>query len=124
MEMVFQGSPVQHRYVNIFRVFLIEGIFTVLLAIASFFLIVSLPEHSTFLKPEEKTLLLKRLAEDDASNTDEQKTPLTIKEVFKTMTHWKVVLPCVSTPMFLPNLTCSHNPVFSPALHAISPPAH
>jgi hypothetical protein len=93
MEMVSQGSPAQHRYVNMFRVFLLEGLFTVLFAIASFFLIVPLPEHSTFLKPEEKTLLLKRLAEDDASNTDGDKTPLSIKDILKTMTHWKIVLP-------------------------------
>jgi hypothetical protein len=124
MEMVLRGSPVQDIYVNLFRVFLIEGIFTVLLAIASFFLIVPLPEDSTFLKPDEKTILLKRLAEDDASNTDEEKTPLTIKDIFKTMTHWKIVLPCALTPLFLSNPTCSHNPVFSPALHAISPPVH
>ncbi len=124
MEMVFQDSPAQHRYVNMFRVFLIEGLFTVLLAIASFFLIVPLPEHSTFLKPEEKSLLLKRLAEDDASNTNEEKTPLTITDIFKTMTHWKIVFPCALNLLFLPKPTCSHNPVFSPALHAISPPVH
>jgi hypothetical protein len=102
----YPKPPVQHRYVNIFRVFLIEGIFTVLLAIASFFLIVPLPEHSTFLKPEEKTLLLKRLAEDDASNTNGDKTPLTLMDIFKTMTHWKIVLPCVFTSFSLPNPTC------------------
>jgi hypothetical protein len=101
MEMVLQCCPVQDRYIDMLRVFLIEGLFTVLLAIASFFLIVPLPEHSTFLKPEEKTLLLKRLAEDDASNTNEQKTPLTITDIFKTMTHWKIVLPCAFTPLCL-----------------------
>jgi hypothetical protein len=124
MEMVLKGCPVQHRYVNMFRVFLIEGLFTIVLAIASFFLIVPLPEHSTFLKPEEKTLLLKRLAEDDASNAKEDKTPLTIKDIFKTMTHWKIVLPCAFTSFFIPNPTCSQTPVFSPASHAMSLPAH
>ncbi|PMD17140.1 MFS general substrate transporter, partial [Hyaloscypha hepaticicola] len=95
-------------------VFLIEGLFTFLFAIASLFLIIPLPEHSTFLKPEEKTLLLKRLAEDDASNIDEVKTPLTINDIFKTMTHWKVVLPLLAC--FACNIAASALTAFQPTV--------
>jgi hypothetical protein len=75
------------------RVFIIEGLFTLLLATISFYLIVHLPEKAAFLTSAEKALLLKRLQEDSLSNSEGDKIPLTLKDVAKTMTHWKVVLP-------------------------------
>jgi hypothetical protein len=46
------------------RIFIIEGLITIVAAIAGWFLIPDYPEHSTFLKPEEKIVLLKVLAID------------------------------------------------------------
>jgi hypothetical protein len=92
-------SPiVSQHYADNPRVFIIEGLFTILLAITSFFLIVPLPENVTFLTPSEKTLLLKRLEGDQLTATSEDKTPLTLSQIIKTMTHWKIVLPFVPLP--------------------------
>ena len=70
-----------------------EGLITILLSIIAFFLVVPLPENANFLTPDEKTLLLKRIEADNESSTDEDKAPLTLKQVVKVMTHWKIVLP-------------------------------
>lgn len=70
-----------------------EGLFTILQILTSFFLISPLPEHETFLSPDEKALLLKRLEEDILIRSSEDKTPLTFTEIVKTMTPWKVILP-------------------------------
>jgi hypothetical protein len=51
-------SPIiSQHYADNPRVFIIEGLFTILLAITSFFLIVPLPENVTFLTPSEKQQL-------------------------------------------------------------------
>jgi hypothetical protein len=88
-------SIISQHYADKPRVFIIEGLFTVLLAITSFFLIAPLPENVTFLTPSEKSLLLKRLEDDHLTATSEDKTPLTLSQIIKTMTHWKIVLPFV-----------------------------
>jgi hypothetical protein len=89
---------ISQHYADKPRVFIIEGLFTILLAIASFFLIVPLPENVTFLTPSEKIILLKRLEGDHLTAASEDKTPLTLSQAIKTMTHWKVVLPFVPLP--------------------------
>ena len=92
--MVREASSLCSEFANnVSRVFLIEGMFTVLLSGIAFFSIVPLPEDSKFLTSDEKSLLLKRLEEDNIAPTDEDRTPLTLKQVLKVMTHWKVVLP-------------------------------
>lgn len=45
-------------------IFIIEGVVTVLIGAASKLFIVDWPETAKFLKPEERILLLRRLAED------------------------------------------------------------
>jgi len=45
-------------------IFIIEGLFTIVIAVASKFLIVDWPEESTFLNDQERVLLLYRLSED------------------------------------------------------------
>ncbi|KAL4899548.1 hypothetical protein BDW74DRAFT_109628 [Aspergillus multicolor] len=45
-------------------IFILEGLATILLAITAKFLIVDWPESATFLSPDEKTCLLRRLSED------------------------------------------------------------
>lgn len=47
--------------------FILEGIATVVLALLSYFIIPDWPEKANFLNAEEKTLLLRRLAEDSGS---------------------------------------------------------
>ncbi|PMD51012.1 MFS general substrate transporter [Hyaloscypha bicolor E] len=95
-------------------VFIIEGLFTILLAITSFFLIVPLPEDVTFLTPSEKTLLLKRLEGDHLTATSEDKTPLTLSQIIKIMTHWKIVLPLLAC--FACNIATSATTAFQPTV--------
>ncbi|KAE9367184.1 vitamin H transporter [Stipitochalara longipes BDJ] len=94
-------------------VFVIEGLFTILLALTSFFLLVPLPENATFLSSSEKSLLLARLSEDNPT-TSKDNTPLTFIEIFKTMTHWKVVLPLLAC--FACNIAASALTAFQPTV--------
>ena len=48
------------------RIFILEGIFTVVIAALSKFVIVDWPEHAKFLTEEERELLIARLAADVA----------------------------------------------------------
>jgi len=71
-----------------YRIFIIEGIITVAVAIASWWLIVPFPEESTFLEPEEKELMLSRVKAD--SGHDANEAPITPKLVLHHLKDWKV----------------------------------
>jgi MFS family permease len=45
-------------------IFILEGIFTVIVAIAAYWIVPDWPETAKFLKPEERELLIARLAMD------------------------------------------------------------
>ncbi|KAN0091727.1 MFS general substrate transporter [Hyaloscypha variabilis] len=94
-------------------VFIIEGLFTILLALTSFFLLVPLPENATFLTSTEKKILLARLSEDNPTALQDD-TPLTIIEALQTMTHWKVVLPLLAC--FACNIAASALAAFQPTV--------
>jgi hypothetical protein len=70
-----------------------EGIITLCLCFLAFFFVVPLPENAAFLTHDEKAFLLKRLRLDDSEGDVEgDVTPLTLSQVFKIASHWKVVL--------------------------------
>ena len=48
------------------RIFIIEGLLTVVVGIAALFLVVDYPEEANFLTSEERQLLSQRMAEDNA----------------------------------------------------------
>jgi len=70
------------------RIFIIEGIITIVVAFASWWLIVPFPEHCEFLTPEEKELMLARVKED--SGHDANEAPITAKLVLHHLKDWKV----------------------------------
>jgi hypothetical protein len=101
-------SPPSHpsRHPLIYkRIFIMEGLVTLILSIAAFFLLVPLPENATFLTPDEKAFLLKKLEQDVKENSAESDTtPLGLREVVRIASNWKVVLTYVSilsTPRLL-----------------------
>jgi hypothetical protein len=70
-----------------------EGLVTLILSIAAFFLLVPLPENATFLTPDEKAFLLERLEQDVKGNSAEpDTTPLRFREVVRIVSNWKVLL--------------------------------
>lgn len=50
-------------------IFIIEGLATVVLAIASYWLVPDWPETATFLQPHEREMLIRRLADDTLGAT-------------------------------------------------------
>ncbi|KAL1999386.1 hypothetical protein VTN02DRAFT_4595 [Thermoascus thermophilus] len=70
-------------------IFIVEALITVVISVASFFLIVPFPEHCTFLTPQEKKLLLDRLAEDGGSARDDR---IEWRRVLETAMDWKIWL--------------------------------
>ena len=56
-------------FADTIRIFIIEGLATVVAAVAAFFLIVDWPENAKFLNTEEKNLLIHRLETDGNSGT-------------------------------------------------------
>jgi hypothetical protein len=46
------------------RIFILEGVFSILYAILAFFVIPGFPKDATFLTDEERTVLLARLEEE------------------------------------------------------------
>jgi hypothetical protein len=75
------------------RIFIMEGLVTLILSIAACLLVVPLPENAAFLTPDEKEFLLKRLEQDVKENSAEtDTTPLGFKEVVRIASNWKVVL--------------------------------
>ena len=63
-------------------IFIIEGLVTVITAIASKFLIVDWPETSTFLTIEERDFLLRRLSEDRGEATMDRLDGSALKRTF------------------------------------------
>ncbi|KAK0653773.1 putative transporter [Lasiodiplodia hormozganensis] len=72
-------------------IFIIEGLITVVFSFCSIFWIVPFPEKSTMFTPEEKAVLLTRIAEDGGGVRHDKLDP---KRFFKYMMDWKIWL-CV-----------------------------
>jgi len=91
-------------------IFLLEGLATVVFAVASFFLIVDYPETATFLTVEEKQYLLERLRVDRSSSS----MLFDMRFVWAAFKDWKVylqtgiyigfILPIYALSLFLPTI--------------------
>ena len=68
-------------------IFIIEGLITIVIAAVSVFIIAPWPEECKFLQPEEKALLLERLAADRGRGTMNR---LTMKALINTLSDWKI----------------------------------
>lgn len=71
------------------RIFIIEGIFTILISFFVFILVPDFPERTKILAPEEKEDLLWRLREDKG----DQKLDLKSVNWFKVLTDYKIWFP-------------------------------
>lgn len=94
-----------------FWIFLIEGLATVVVAVASYFLIQEFPANARFLSPREKNVLKALLAEDNDALREE---PWSWTEVGRTLRDVKVylymfawmgqALPLYTVTLFLPTI--------------------
>ena len=69
------------------RIFIIEGLLTVVVAFSSFWLIAPWPEDAKFLSADEKALLTRRLAADRGHAKVQT---LTVAAFVDTLTDWKI----------------------------------
>ncbi len=70
-------------------IFIVEGLLTVVAAVVAKFFIADWPEKAKFLNLEERTLLLRRLAEDGEEGRMDR---LDRKAKFRAFTDWKIYL--------------------------------
>lgn len=69
------------------RIFILEGLFTVIVAVISKFIIVDWPETAKFLNEEERILLIARLSADVADAKMNRLDKRAYKRIF---TDWKI----------------------------------
>ncbi|KII85929.1 hypothetical protein PLICRDRAFT_301846 [Plicaturopsis crispa FD-325 SS-3] len=93
-------------------IFILEGLFTVLAGIASFWVIVDFPDTAKFLSEPERTVIIRRLQSDDQfSAAGEQ---LKMKYIWKSLLDWKTWVgmiiyvgcdaPLYAFSLFLPSI--------------------
>lgn len=95
------------------RIFILEGIATVVVAIASFWMLYDYPDTAKFLSPEEKTFVMNRLKLDNDGLSHEYNVKF-IKDAFF---DWKVwafafmfhfcLMPVYSFSLFSPTLVAN-----------------
>lgn len=73
------------------RIFIIEGCLTIGISCLSYFFIVPFPEESTFLTPDDKTLLLARLKVDGGGIAHDDLSARRIAEILKDWKIWAAV---------------------------------
>ena len=67
------------------RIFIIESLITIVIAFASYFVMIEFPEKTKIFTTEEKTVLIARLHNDDGEPIDDRK-----KEILKSLRDWKI----------------------------------
>jgi hypothetical protein len=72
---------------KISRIFIIEGLVTVVLSFCSIFWIVPFPEKSNMFTPEEKAVLLARVADDGGQVSHDH---FNLKSFVKNLSDWKI----------------------------------
>jgi hypothetical protein len=77
------------RRLTVAQIFIIEGILTVVLAVAAYWYVMDWPAKATFVTPEEKELVTARLAVDSDAVADES---VSVKNVMAAMKDPKVWL--------------------------------
>ncbi|EIW53164.1 MFS general substrate transporter [Trametes versicolor FP-101664 SS1] len=90
-------------------IFIIEGLITIVVAFAAFFILVDFPDTAMFLTPEERAYVVHRksilaLAEYDNSSVGEEEH-FEMRQLWETLFNWKVILCClinasVITPVY------------------------
>ncbi|KAL1845109.1 hypothetical protein VTK73DRAFT_1119 [Phialemonium thermophilum] len=84
------GSPDGVRGVSGWRwIFFIEGGVTCLAATLAFFFLPPFPQDSTFLQPEEKTWVLRRLRADSSQTGQDEK--MNVRGAMRSLRDWKVL---------------------------------
>jgi MFS family permease len=78
-----------HGYSGWSWIYFIEGAMTCFAAVLAFFFMLSFPKDSTAFKPEEKELLLRRLAIDNQRYEEESKMSWT--DVGKSLLNWRLI---------------------------------
>jgi MFS family permease len=69
-------------------IFIIEGLATVLLALSAYWIVPDWPETAKFLKPQEREMLVRRLAEDAAGAKMNKWSKTTSKRIFGDIKIW------------------------------------
>lgn len=72
-------------------IFFVEGALTCAAAVLAFFFIPPFPHRSTFLRPEEKAWLLRRLEHDNQVNNTGHE-PMTARGALRSLRDWKVLI--------------------------------
>ena len=92
-------------------IFFVEGAMTCTVAVIAWFTVPPFPEDATFLSPEEKSWVLRRLSLDSQGVTQEK---MTKKGVFQSLTDWKIQMAAV---MYLAVCTTAYAiSVFQPTI--------
>ena len=100
-------------------IFILEGLATVLIGIASFWMVFDFPDEATFLTPEDKTRVLRRLKEDKQSSAEHEEFQM--KYFWASVGDWKTWLyatiymgcdgPLYAFSLFLPSIINDVSPV-------------
>lgn len=72
-------------------IFFLEGIMTVVVAALAFFFVLPFPHEATFLNPDEKAWLLRKL-EADGQQTGAKHEHMTFKGAVETLKDWRVLI--------------------------------
>lgn len=86
-------------------IFIIEGLLTVVVAVIGKFFIVDWPETSSFLKPEERALLLRRLREESAEAQMDTLDKNALRHIFG---DWKIWVGYIRSSSLAPPLSHKH----------------
>lgn len=68
-------------------IFILEGLITVVAGALSFFIIQDFPDSAKFLTEEERTVVIRRLQEDDQFSAAGEK--LKLKYIWQSLVDWK-----------------------------------
>ena len=70
-------------------VFILEGILTIFLSAAAFFLVADFPEEAIWLDDDERDFVVGRLAANEGSSGVEER--MTLQDILKTFEDWKMI---------------------------------
>ena len=77
-------------------IFILEGLFTVVFGVASFFLLPQSVESVGFLSAEEKAYVKRVLIDDGTQARNEEDDAISVSEIFKTFTQPQVILVTIA----------------------------
>lgn len=83
-------------------IFILEGLLTVIAGILSFWIIQDFPDTAKFLTEEERTVVIRRLQQDDQFSAAGEK--LKWKYIFESLLDWKTWLGSKSDPWHVKNV--------------------